>query len=106
MHKSTLRALQLTEQQRATLESYERKEDALKEALKRAGINSSAAKHITAAADLEKVNAEDVDALTEQVKIQWAEFLPDKDRDKVKINTNGKTEKITIDEARKRGFNI
>ena len=77
LSKKNLEELGLSEEQKAKYEEFERKETTLRGALKRCKVSNNAIDKIIATSDLNKVDSEHIEALEEEMKNMWMEFIFD-----------------------------
>ena len=72
--EKNLSELGLSEEQKKKLREFEKKENALRNVLKKSGVKSGI-ESIIAKSDLNKVDIDHVDALQEYIKNEWKEFI-------------------------------
>lgn len=77
MNETSLRELNLTEEQLKKYKELEKKENVLRTELQRCKVTRNAIPHIIAKSDLNKVDLEHIEALDEAIRNEWKEFIFD-----------------------------
>lgn len=78
LSKKTREALKFTEEQEQIYKSLERNERVLKACLYDCNVSSKIIEKIIAAADLSNVDPENTEALKEDIKEKWKDFIINK----------------------------
>ena len=75
LSEKNLEELSLTEEQMKKYREFVQKEKLLRMTLKECGVHAAAIEGIIARSDLNKVNADNVEALKEDIKNSWSDFI-------------------------------
>lgn len=75
--KKNVEELNLTPEQMAIFTDYQNREQALRRSLTKCKVNKTATEKIITKSDLKRVDLEHTDALEEEIKNMWKDFIYD-----------------------------